>query len=240
MSNERKKDPFGGSGSPFASNPKLPTVAQPTPAPVEELPTAPVASGSFPTPAFPKPEFKPARGAANELFPSLPEAPTKQDPFATLEVEVQPVEVEEEEDELAGLSDYEIDLAQKLEDSSNEPAALPTLYSLAEDSDWVVRANIAANESTPATLLERLAKDSESLVRETVMANPNAPENVYRYFAFDADDDLVYDWVSHPRTTPEMLKPLYETNNAFIASAVIDSPLAPESVKMALKQKHQL
>lgn len=250
-----RNDPFDNTGSPFGGTRKAPAKKNPpklapfTPVetPNQEAPTQvpapvqPVAKGTFPQPALPKPEFKPARGSNNTLFP------TEQAPYVPPVFEepiVQEPEVEEYEEsyfeDLSQFTDAELDLAQKLEDSDLVPAALPTLFSLAEDDDWVVRAKIAANSSSPASLLERLSKDPESLVRQVVMTNPNTSDNVYRYFAFDADDDVIYSWVKHSRTTPEMLKPLYETNNLFVASALIDSFAVPAHVKAQLKQKHKI
>lgn len=246
------------------ATPQLPNLApEPAKAQLPVLPDFGVkTSGEIPAPtlpAFPRPnEFKSTgeqrnRGNVDNLFPVEEEV----EDFVYEENDDEDEEdfnvptVEEIYEEMFGESldpnvSYENLTAEEEEeterrlDAASSPAALPTLYALAEDKDVLVRSFVASNESTPASLLERLAKDSDSSVREAVMENEVCPDATYRAFAYDADDYIVASWIELPRTTSDMLVGLYETKNVYLASVLLDSPNVPATVKSTLKAKFSL
>lgn len=258
------RSPFSGRGKPSNTPPRRPetneTKQEPTDQPFPALPDFNVkASGSVPLPVphlpdLPtiKPTYNPRviKKTTENLFP----APTTEDvdeeeyddEFSEEDTHIPSVEEIYEEnfgepfEETEELTEEELDLLDKRLDATLSPAALPTLYALAEDPDWIVRSYVATNESTPPVLLERLAKDEDAFIRENVLENPNCPEIVYRAFAYDTDDMVVSTWIDSERTTADMLKVLFNTKNPYIASLLIDSHLVPKRVKDELKTKMSL
>lgn len=217
-------------------------------------PAKPDADAPLPTqPQFAPPTFKPKadsplKGSSDDLFPSA-SAETIEEEYLEDEDIVEGEEtVEEAYEEIFGRplvgseSDYlplnsaEEDLYEKHMVASDSNAAMPSLYSLAADSDPDTRVYVASNPNTPIVLLERLAKDPDADVREGVMENENCPTPLYKNFVLDPDDFVVATWLDNPRTTAEMVNPLHETQNPFLALKLIESSLVPEMIKVRLKQ----
>lgn len=218
----------------------------------------PVSGGEVTVPKLPvfpnKPSFKPlnpARGTVDELFPVAPETDDEEIISTDEDDEEYEETVEDIYKEIYGedvdpkmltvnLTDEELLDVEKKMDALSDPAALPTLYALADDEDWSTRAFVASNPHTPESLLARLATDEESMVRQNVMENPNISDELYRSFAKDKDEDVIVDWLEFHRTTPDMITVLFNTTNDFVASVMLELPTVPSSIKAALKQKLSL
>lgn len=152
------------------------------------------------------------------------------------EVEYEEYYEDEEEDELEYevVSDEEDDFLGRIFASSSPAVAQQTLFALSRDANWQVRNSVAMNLTAPPTLLNLLATDSDDLVRQTVMENLNTSDETYANFANDESDDVQIAFIRNKRTTPELLTPLLETDNEFVAEALMESPLVSSVEKRKL------
>jgi hypothetical protein len=150
------------------------------------------------------------------------------------EIEYEEYYEEDEEDEYEVVSDEEDDFLGRIFASSSPTVAQQTLFALSRDSNWQVRNSVAMNLTAPPTLLNLLANDSEDLVRQTVMENLNTSDEIYANFANDESDDIQIAFIKNPRTTSELLTPLLETDNEFVAEALMESHLVSEVEKRKL------
>lgn len=241
--------PVQGGTVPLPTRPSLPnppverTPSERTPA---EFPAAP----TFVPPTFREKSNIPSRGSSDDLFPT--QAPTfnenEEDDESYFEEEEAEETVAEAYEELYGeplvgseedylpLTPAEEDLYEKRMVAADLDAAMPSLYSLAADPDVETRVEVASNPSTPLVLLERLAKDPEADVRESVMENENCPIQLYKSFVLDPDDFVVASWLANERTTSDMVVPLHNTKNAFIAHQLVETTLVSDLVKARLQQ----
>lgn len=64
--------------------------------------------------------------------------------------------------------------------AKNKNTSPEILAKLSEDYEWLVRRNVALNPKTPDNILIRLANDKDSLVRNTVKTNENAPKEAIK------------------------------------------------------------
>lgn len=241
--------PVQSGNVPLPQKPAFPSLSTtPTETPTANVPQIPVPE-TF-TPRFTPLTNKPVRGSSDDLFPQTQSFNEPETVFAddeTFDDEVEELGLEDvyadifgedlpvDSDSYEELTEEEENVFEKRMVASDDEAAGPSLYALADDVDATVRAFVAMNLNAPSLLLDKLARDPESEVRENVLANPNCSQQTYSSFVRDTDDFIVAMWIENPRTTAEMLQPLYSTTDPFIGKLLIESAVVPEPVKTQLR-----
>lgn len=102
------------------------------------------------------------------------------------------------------------------------------LFALASDSDWQVRAAVAANPSSPDDLLRKLAADPDEGVRSYTARNPRTPHDVHEALASDSSE-YVRDYLAqNPAISIPMMQRLASDPHWMPRSGIAENPSAPE------------
>ena len=107
------------------------------------------------------------------------------------------------------------------------PAGL--IQRLADDSDWRVRAKIAARSDAPGPLLTRLAQDPYPGVRWAVAGNPSAGPDLLRSLA-EADSGVWLALAGNPSCPADWMERLARDTNKAVRFALAINPSASDAV----------
>lgn len=196
-------------------------------------------TGVTPPPAMPKPALPPLPTQLTAPLPSAPTFPSKTSPEQTeVEEELTDVEeAEEEYEEVELISDEEDEFLSRIFAATASPVAQQTLFALARDDNWQIRNAVAMSVDAPVNVLNLLANDPEDFVRQSVLENLNTSDETYANFAYDEDEDIQIAFIQNERTTLDLLRPLLDTDNEFVAEELIDTDLLPTSMKIKIRTK---